>query len=192
MTDSSPAAQLLVDVRRVLQTWSAPSREQGLLRTAFLDFVDRTPDPASRDQRAGHLTASTLLLDDPRERVLLTLHPLAGRWFQLGGHCEPEDVSIAAAAGREAAEESGIAGIWMHPGLLGLDRHPTVCRDGARRPGPSVHFDLEHLGIAPPGAEPARSDESLDLAWFPVDELPPGTDPAVRLIVGRARAMGLA
>lgn len=192
MTDRSAGATLLDDARSRLRAWSAPTPEQEAQRITFLDFIDLTADPTSRDQRAGHLTASTLLLDDSRERVLLTLHPLAGRWFQLGGHCESGDPSIAAAAEREAAEESGIAGIRMHPGLLGLDRHPTVCRDSARRPGPSVHLDLEHVGFAPSGAQPARSDESLDLAWFPLAGLPPETDPAVSVLIGRARALGLA
>ena len=40
--------------------------------------------------------------------VLLTLHPRVGQWLQLGGHCEPDDATIADAAAREGREESGI------------------------------------------------------------------------------------
>ena len=82
----------------------------------MLDFLAEHPDSAThRDLRAGHLTASTLVLDHDRRNVLLTLHPMAGRWFQLGGHLEAGDTSVAGAAAREAAEESGIAGLVMHP-----------------------------------------------------------------------------
>ena len=42
--------------------------------------------------------------------MLLTLHAKAGQWFQLGGHCEPGDATLAGAATREAAEESGSPG----------------------------------------------------------------------------------
>lgn len=145
-----------------------------------------------RDHRAGHLTASTILLDDARGRVLLTLHPLAGQWFQLGGHCEVGDATLLAAARREAAEESGIDGLVMHPEPIGLDRHPTVCRDSSRRLGPSVHWDAEYVAFAPPGARAVLSGESDDLAWFPLDRLPDGADDVVRGLVGRVRALGLA
>ena len=39
--------------------------------------------------------------------VLLTLHRKAGAWFQFGGHFEPGDARVHAAATREAREESG-------------------------------------------------------------------------------------
>ena len=59
----------------------------------------------SRECRAGHLTASSLVLNASRTHVLLTLHPKVGRWLQLGGHCEPADRSLRDAAVREAVEE---------------------------------------------------------------------------------------
>ncbi len=157
---------LLADARRVLTDWEPPSAAQDVLRTSYLGFLEVHPDAASRDLRAGHLTASTVVLDDARERILLTLHPLAGRWFQLGGHVEAGDASMAAAALREATEESGIVGLALVPTPISLDWHPTRCRDSARVLGPSSHLDLEYVAVAPPRAEHLRSDESLDLAWF--------------------------
>ncbi|HYO44361.1 MAG TPA: NUDIX domain-containing protein, partial [Candidatus Limnocylindrales bacterium] len=98
---------LVVDARRMLTEWRAPSPAQEGLRGRYLAFLGEQPDAASRDLRAGHLTASAVVLDAARARVLLTLHPLAGRWFQLGGHVEVGDGTMAAAALREATEESG-------------------------------------------------------------------------------------
>ena len=45
-------------------------------------------------------------------------------WLQMGGHCEPEDATLADAALREATEESGIDGLTLLPGgPVRLDRH---------------------------------------------------------------------
>ncbi|MGB7983214.1 MAG: NUDIX domain-containing protein [Candidatus Nanopelagicales bacterium] len=183
---------LVADAIRVLTQWNPPTPAAAALRRRVLGFLAEHPDADQRDQRAGHLTASTLILDDARERVLLTLHPMAGRWFQLGGHLEARDTSVADAAAREAAEESGIGGLIGHRGPIGLDWHAVTCRDSAGSPGPSSHVDLEYLAVAPPDAQPRITDESLDLAWWPLDALPDGADEVVRGLVRRARTLGLA
>jgi 8-oxo-dGTP pyrophosphatase MutT (NUDIX family) len=179
------------DAQRLLAGWVPPNRSQDRARGEFLAFVtEHGPQCVDRDLRVGHLTASTLLLDETRERVLLTLHPLADRWFQLGGHVEPGDATIAQAAAREAAEESGIDGIALASSPISLDRHPTRCRTSARVLGASMHWDIQHVAVAPAGAEPVRSQESLDLAWFPLDALPEGADAVVRGLISRARDLG--
>jgi 8-oxo-dGTP pyrophosphatase MutT (NUDIX family) len=190
VTDSGNA--LVVDARRVLTEWHAPSPDQLELRARYLAFLDAHPDADRRELRLGHLTASTVVLDDSRTRVLLTLHPGAGRWFQLGGHVEPDDCTLAAAALREATEESGISGLALDPTPIGLDWHAVRCRTTAGVPEPSSHLDVEYVAVAPPGAEHVRSHESLDLGWFGLDALPDGADDVVRGLIRRVRELGLA
>jgi 8-oxo-dGTP pyrophosphatase MutT (NUDIX family) len=115
--------------------------------------------------------------------VLLTLHPRVRSWVQLGGHCEPGDRTLLGAAAREAREESGIGSLSLDPAPLDLDVHPITCSLGV----PTRHFDVRFLAVAPAGAEPIRSDESLDLRWFDWDALPVGVSPELPRLVEAAR-----
>lgn len=156
----------------VLTHWRTTDPAQDSLRHAVLSFLAARPDACLRECAPGHITASALVLDHTGTQTLLTLHPRFGRWLQLGGHCEAGDADVHAAALREAAEESGISGLTIDPELAALHVHPVTCSLGV----PTRHLDLQFLVRAPEDAEIARSDESLDLQWWPLDALPADTD----------------
>ena len=165
-------ARLHADALRTLTRWAAPDDSQEQLRSAYVEHLRTHDDGMLRSCVPSHLTASAMVLDHSGERVLLTLHRKGGFWSQLGGHCEPQDDTLAAAALREATEESGIAGLSIATEPLHVDVHPVTCSLGV----PTRHLDVRYLLHAPPGAEPVISDESDDLRWWPVDALPPESD----------------
>lgn len=162
---------LHADALRVLRAWTSPSLEQERLRDRYVAYLEQRPDALTRAGRPHHLTASMLVFDESRSRVLLTLHAKSGRWFQLGGHAEPDDDTLAGAALREALEESGLAASDLRatPTPVLLDEHPVpFCG-----PGEGVHhLDVVFAAVARDGAGHRVSDESLDVAWWPVDDLP--------------------
>jgi 8-oxo-dGTP pyrophosphatase MutT (NUDIX family) len=166
----------------LLSRWDAPDPEQDALRHAVLAFVLARPDACARSCEPGHVTASALVLDHHREHALLTLHPRVGRWLQLGGHCEESDSDIIAAALREATEESGIDGLRIDPEMVALHVHPLTCSLGT----PTRHLDLQFVVHAPADNEIVRSDESLDLRWWPLDAMPQD-DPALVALVKAAQ-----
>jgi coenzyme F420-0:L-glutamate ligase len=167
--DETP--ELHADALEVIRAMQVEGGLEGAVREGFLGLLEARPDAMWRSCAAGHITASALVLDPSRRSVLLTLHPRVGKWLQVGGHCEPGDHTVLDAAAREAREESGIGSLSFDPLPLALDIHPITCSLGV----PTRHFDVQFVAVAPEGAEPVRSDESLDLQWFPWDDLPDGT-----------------
>lgn len=149
---------LRADAARTLKEWTAPDQQQDRLRLAYLDHLEEHEDGMWKGCASGHLTASALVIDPVRERVLLTLHRKLEMWLQMGGHCEPQDGSLAEAALREATEESGVSGLrLLTGGPVRLDRHTTPC---------AVHLDVQYAALAPAEAMEQISEESLALRWY--------------------------
>ncbi|WP_040837522.1 NUDIX hydrolase [Nocardia brevicatena] len=170
------AESLHASATELLRRWRPAESADASLREALLAFLDSAPRGCLRENAAGHITASAVVFSHDGSEVLLTLHPRVGRWIQLGGHCEEGDATVAAAALREATEESGIADLALEPELYGAQAHPITCSLGV----PTRHLDLLFRITAPPGAVPVRSAESTDLRWWPVDRLPPDADVLIR------------
>lgn len=169
------------DAHAVLSPWLAPGPAQEALRREYLDHLARFPDGTWRECRAGHITASAVIVDPRGEQVVLTLHRRLGMWLQTGGHCEPSDPTLAGAALREATEESGISELRLLPDPVRLDKHWVPCGGG------TWHFDVQYAALAEgdPGLTIAEA-ESADLGWFPVADLPEPTDDACRALVREA------
>jgi 8-oxo-dGTP pyrophosphatase MutT (NUDIX family) len=179
----SAPSPLWADAHQVLSGWTAPTPAQEALRRRYLGHLDTHGDAMRRSCHPAHLTASALVLSPGHDRVLLTLHAKAGRWFQLGGHTEASDRTLLESARREAEEESGLRHLRWHPAPVHLDAHRV---EFCHPRGPVDHLDVRFVAVAPPGAEAVRSDESHDLRWWPAGELPT-REPSMRELVGLAR-----
>ncbi|MEE6287316.1 NUDIX domain-containing protein [Georgenia sp. MJ173] len=163
----------------LLTAWQPPTPRQAAARDRYVAHLLQRPDGMTRGCYPDHLTASTLVVSADRSQVLLTLHRKARQWFQLGGHCEPQDTSIGGAALREAVEESGLPGLVLDPQPVQLSEHAVPFCDPR---GGVSHLDVRFVAVAPAGAVPAVSVESLDVAWWPARELPDPQPDMVELV----------
>jgi len=172
-------------LRADLTRWTPVDPAQAALRDEYLDFV--TAGSLDRGHGPQHVTASCFVLTPDRTRVLLCFHRKGQFWVQLGGHIEPGDATVAAAAYREAFEEGGIASLAPADALpTDVDRHGLGDGFGAC----AVHWDVGYVAFAPSSAVPVVSDESEEVAWWPVDALPQNVPPGfARRLAGVLRSL---
>lgn len=133
---------------------------------AMAALLEVPGDPFSRDHWVpGHFTASAFVLSPGGEEVLLIFHGKLHRWLQPGGHVDPTDADVVAAARREVAEETGLTDLDVLAPLHDVDIHeiPARERDPVHR-----HFDLRVLFRARTRAVEAGSD-AQGVRWIPLD-----------------------
>jgi 8-oxo-dGTP pyrophosphatase MutT (NUDIX family) len=154
------------------------------IRDEYLEFVSSGEHAAlRRDGGPEHLTASCFVFSPDLARTLLCFHRKGGFWVQFGGHLEPQDASLASAGLREAREESGIADLeLLSQSIVDLDRHELHGGFGC-----AAHWDVGLVAIADPTTAVAVSDESEDVRWFPVGQLPVGSVAGFGERIERAR-----
>ncbi|MFE1450756.1 NUDIX hydrolase [Streptomyces olivaceoviridis] len=138
--------------------------------SALLD--DSAADLTSRKEFRGHVTAGTVLAD-PADRVLHIHHLALGRWLLPGGHLEPGDTSLPAAALRELTEETGIPGSAVVPvgrRPVHIDVH-TIPASPAKGEPEHPHFDFRFLFRTSADVGKLQTEEVTDAAWRPADAI---------------------
>lgn len=127
----------------------------------------------------GHVTASAFVIAPDAGEVLLIHHGKLALWLQPGGHVDPTDRDVVAAAQRELKEEAGLLATPL-PGLLHVDVHAIPARGEQLA---HEHFDVRLLFAVPRQALTAGSD-ALDARWVALEALDSvDTDASVRRAV---------
>ncbi|MQA87140.1 MAG: NUDIX domain-containing protein [Streptosporangiales bacterium] len=135
----------------------------------LLRAIDAGADLASRAAVPGHVTCGTVVIDD-LGRVLVLRHKTLNRWLLPGGHLEPADTDLLAAALRELHEETGIPERWIG-GLPDMDAVPldidvhNIPADPAKGEPGHWHADFRYaFRVDSPEVRP-QLDEITDYRW---------------------------
>lgn len=134
----------------------------------MLQLVQLEADPFARSSYdPGHFTASAFIVVPHEEAILLVFHGKLKKWLQPGGHLDPSDADVFAAARREVLEETGVTLPAAGGVLFDLDVHRIPERPFERA---HEHFDVRTLWISNREELRAGSD-ALDVRWHALGEL---------------------
>jgi 8-oxo-dGTP pyrophosphatase MutT (NUDIX family) len=180
--DPVPNRKCLLDMLAAHRTHDADERDHLARMLALLEVSD---DPFTRAQFVpGHFTASAFVVAPSNDALLLIQHPKLGRWLQPGGHVEPCDTDLLAAARREVYEEVGLRDLpTAVDGVFDLDVHhiPPLGREPAHE-----HFDVRFAFLAPDRDLRVGEDTEAKVArWFSLPELEAGASDASVLRAAR-------
>jgi 8-oxo-dGTP pyrophosphatase MutT (NUDIX family) len=174
------------DISRALASYLERYPEETAVLSEPMRLLSQGGDFADRRCFPMHVTAGALLVRGAE--ILLVEHRAYGIVLQPGGHLEPADVSLAAAAEREMVEETGID----PAAVVSLSEIPAYIEYG-RVPARPVKNEPEHfhldIGFAFATANgevgSIQECEVTGAGWYPLAE-------AERLVgrrIGRAVSM---
>jgi 8-oxo-dGTP pyrophosphatase MutT (NUDIX family) len=158
---------VIEEIKKLLQAHVAADDREEADRVAMLRLAGELEAPTSLDQARAHFTASAFVIDARCERVCLVEHTKLGRLLQPGGHIEPTDGSLEAAAFREALEETSLE-LDFHPAAprpFDLDIHQIP-----ERPEEPAHFHLDVRYLLVGTGEPCSG-----AAWYALGEAADGS-----------------
>ncbi|MFL5963509.1 MAG: NUDIX hydrolase [Gaiellaceae bacterium] len=145
---------------RLLEVHVTSDEREEADRCAMVRFAHELADPLSRDEPSAHFTASAFVVDASCTRTCLVQHVKLDRLLQPGGHVEPSDLSLEAAALREAQEETTLE-VELHP--IAPRPFDVDIHEIPERPGEPAHFHLDVRYLVIGCGEPCAG-----AAWYPI------------------------
>ena len=145
-----------------------------------IEMIMGAPNPYSRENLEGHITASGLVIKN--NKVLLILHPYIKKWFQPGGHIDEGELPIEAAI-REVYEETGLVCMSAieNPDPIDVDLH-EIPANSSKNECAHLHIDLLYQLRVLREEEPL---EKITKGWFSFDQI---ESPRIQRAISRLSA----
>lgn len=141
----------------------------------MLALLDDAVDPFSRENfTPGHFTVGAFAVSE--DHVVLVHHRRLKMWIEPGGHIDPSDPTLPAAAVRELEEETGIVAGEPVGGIFDIDVHDIPAAAGEP---PHKHYNVSYR-FECDGGELAQVEEVVEARWVAFGDVRDlSEDPAV-------------
>ncbi len=158
-------------ILNLLKQHSPVNKTESDMLSELITFVENYQNCFDRKLSVGHITGSAWLVNKDLTHVFFTHHKKLNRWLQPGGHSDG-DANTLAVSMREASEESGIEDVFVQPvmdQIFDVDIHTIPTRKNEPE---HKHYDVRFLLEADMNQPLRISEESNEIAWIPVEEIP--------------------
>ena len=157
------------ELQNYIPTCPQETAEKAMILSYFRTFPDNI---LIRDNGFAHVTASSMILNQTGDKVLMIYHNIYRSWSWTGGHADGEEEPLQTAL-REAREETGIRDLKVLGGLASVDILPVW---GHFKRGEYIsshqHLNYSYLFEAD-DSQPLRikEDENSQVDWIAIADL---------------------
>ena len=156
-----------------LQNYVPACVQEAADKETMLAYMDTFPhNILTRDNAFAHTTASSMILNEAGDKVLMIYHNIYRSWAWTGGHSDGEIDPLVTAL-REAKEETGIQELKVLGGLASIDILPVIGHvKRGKYVSSHVHLNYSYLFEADQ-EQPLRikEDENSQVGWIAVADL---------------------
>lgn len=139
----------------------------------MLEYVKQFPDCLTRENKIGHFSSSSFVVNQKRDHVLFVYHNIYNSWTWTGGHVDGETDFLQVAI-RETKEETGVKTVLpIVESIFAVDVLP-VC--GHRKKGEYVsshmHLNVTYLLEADEKEQVRiKEDENKGVKWILIEKI---------------------
>lgn len=162
-----------------LKKYNPKNAQEAADKEMILRYIETFPDTIlTRENGFAHMTASSMIFNKSRDKVLMVYHNIYRSWSWTGGHADGEEEMLPVAK-REATEETGVKNLRvLYEGsaegvLAAVDVLPVW---GHVKRGKYVcsHQHLNYSYLFEADEEETlhiKADENSQVGWIPVPEI---------------------
>ena len=177
-----------MDIYEELQRYIPYNEQEQADLCLILDAMSKYPVIFERSNQVMHMTASSWIMNQPRDKVLMIYHNIYDSWAWTGGHADGEK-DLRAVAVREAKEETGLSDLRLllpDPFSVEILTVNSHMKHGVFVPS-HLHLNVTYLLTADDHLPlKAKTDENKAVAWFrPDDAVTECSEPWMRPIYAK-------
>lgn len=161
-----------MNLKEKIENYVPVNEQEESDKNLMLEFINKFDDVLTRENRMGHFTASSWIVNKEKTKVLMIYHNIYDSWAWTGGHSDG-DADLLHVALKETEEETGLKNVKvLDPEIASLE---IITVDGHVKRGKYVssHVHLNCTFLLEADEDELlkiKPDENSGVKWFEIDE----------------------
>ena len=156
-----------------LEEFEPYNEQEEVDKKIILDYINNFDDTLTRQNKYGHFTSSSFILNKERTKILMVYHKIYNSWAWPGGHSDG-DSNLLNVAMKEAKEETGIKNVI--PIFKNIYSIEIISVNGHEKSekyiSSHVHLNVTYLLEADENEKiHIKEDENSGVKWVPIDNV---------------------